>query len=154
MSASTVVRRELDPQPILFMRGRVSRRELPAALGRCLGAVYAHCQQAGVAIAGVPFCRYPAMGPGLLTFEAGMPVASAVAGDGEIEAGLLQGGPAAVAVHAGAYENLADTYALIERWLAESGLHPGGPPWESYVTDPADYPDPADWRTEVCWPIA
>ena len=29
-----------------------------------------------------------------------------------------------------------------------------GAPWESYVTDPADHPDPADWRTEVYWPLA
>jgi len=28
-----------------------------------------------------------------------------------------------------------------------------GAPWESYVTDPADYPDPADWKTEIFWPV-
>ncbi len=39
----------------------------------------------------------------------------------------------------------------------EPGVLPAGPaaaPWESYVTDPAQHPDPADWRTEVYWPLA
>jgi hypothetical protein len=35
-----------------------------------------------------------------------------------------------------------------------NGVRPGGAPWETYLTDPADLPDPADWRTEVCWPLA
>ena len=33
-------------------------------------------------------------------------------------------------------------------------LRPGGAPWESYITDPADHPDPKDWRTEIYWPLA
>jgi AraC family transcriptional regulator len=32
-------------------------------------------------------------------------------------------------------------------------LRIGGPPWESYITDPAEHPDPAQWRTEICWPV-
>jgi hypothetical protein len=26
-------------------------------------------------------------------------------------------------------------------------------PWEAYLNDPADYPNPQDWKTEVCWPL-
>jgi hypothetical protein len=33
-------------------------------------------------------------------------------------------------------------------------LQPGGAPWESYVTDPADFPNPDDWRTEIYWPLS
>jgi hypothetical protein len=36
----------------------------------------------------------------------------------------------------------------------DQGQRPGGPPWEVYVTDPGDYPDPKDWRTEVYWRMA
>jgi AraC family transcriptional regulator len=153
MTTPTISRRVLTPQPILFIRRQVSRDELAAALGECLGAVYAHCQKTGVALAGPPFARYPSAGPGLLTMEAGMPIAVPAAGEAEIEAGYLQGGPAAFAVHAGAYNRLHETFAAIERWMAEHAHRPGGAPWESYVTDPADYPNPADWRTEVYWPL-
>ena len=56
-------------------------------------------------------------------------------------------------VHAGPYEQLADTNAAIERWIEEQGFVVGGAPWEWYVTDPGEYPNPADWRTEVYWPL-
>ena len=47
-----------------------------------------------------------------------------------------------------------DTNAAIERWIDENNLRPNGPPWEWYVTDPGEHPNPADWRTEVYWPLA
>jgi effector-binding domain-containing protein len=37
--------------------------------------------------------------------------------------------------------------------MATEGFTPAGPPWESYITDPAEHPDPKDWQTEVLWPI-
>ena len=75
-------------------------------------------------------------------------------GEGEVEAGELPGGPAVVAVHAGPYDQLAETYAAMERWMEQNGLRPGAAAWEHYVTDPAEHPDPADWRTEIYWPVA
>lgn len=89
-----------------------------------------------------------------MTVEAGVPLAAAGTGAGEIEAGELPGGPVAVAMHAGPYDQLTETYAAIERWMEAQGVRPGGAPWESYLTDPADHPNRADWRTAVYWPIA
>jgi AraC family transcriptional regulator len=143
----------LTPQPILFIRRQVARKDLAAALGECLGAVAVHCQGAGIALAGPPFARYPSSGSGLLTVEAGMPIAAPASGEGDIEAGFLQGGPAAFALHAGAYDRLHETFEAIEQWMSAHDERPGGAPWESYLTDPADYPDSADWRTEVYWPL-
>ncbi len=83
-----------------------------------------------------------------------MPLAAPAAGEGEMESGTLPAGPAALGVHAGWYEQLPETYAAIEKWVAANGMRTAAAPWESYVTDPAQHPDPADWRTEVYWPIA
>jgi effector-binding domain-containing protein len=52
-----------------------------------------------------------------------------------------------------AYDQLSETYAAIEQWIEANEYRPGGPPWESYVTDPGETPNPADWRTEVFWPL-
>jgi len=38
-------------------------------------------------------------------------------------------------------------------WIEAQGLAPSGAPWESYVTDPGNFPDPKDWKTEVVWPL-
>jgi effector-binding domain-containing protein len=58
-----------------------------------------------------------------------------------------------MAVHAGPYETLSDTYQAIETWLASTGKVPSGPPWEIYLTDPSTEPDPAKWLTEVIFPL-
>jgi effector-binding domain-containing protein len=42
---------------------------------------------------------------------------------------------------------------VFERWMEAQGFRAAGAPWEAYLTDPAEHPDPADWRTEICWPI-
>jgi AraC family transcriptional regulator len=154
MPMISIERRELVAQPILFIRRQAAQSEIADVLGQCLGMVFGHCQKAGHAVAGQPFTRYPSAGPGLVTLEVGCPLAAPVPGDGEIEAGFLQSGAAAVAVHAGPYDQLRETYAAVERWMEDRGERPGGPPWEVYVTDPGDYPDPKDWRTEVYWPMA
>lgn len=154
MPTLSIERRELPAEPILFVRQRAARHELSGAIAQGVGQVYMHAQKAGLPLAGHPFTRYVSAGPGLLTIEVGFRLAGRAAGEGDVEAGELQGGPAVVAVHGGPYEQLAETYAAMERWMEQNGLSPAGAAWEWYVTDPADHPDPADWRTEVYWPVA
>jgi AraC family transcriptional regulator len=154
MPMLSIDRRELAAQPALFVRLRAARHEIPSAIAEGLGKTFPHALKAGLPIAGRPFTRYLTTGPGLFTMEIGVPLAAPAAGEGDIEAGSLPGGSVAVAVHAGSYDQLGETYAAMERWMEANGLRPGDAPWESYVTDPAEFPDPADWRTEVYWPVA
>lgn len=154
MPTLSIERRELKPQPVLIMRCRTTRAELQAAIGNSLGGVYGHCQKVGLPLDGRPFTRYLSTGPGLMTIECGKPLAAQATGEGAIEAETLPGGSVLVAMHSGLYDQLNETYVAMERWMEANGVRPGGAPWESYITDPADHPDPADWRTEVYWPIA
>lgn len=154
MPMLSIALRELQPQPVLFVRSRIPRSAIATTIGESLGKTYSYALGHGLAIAGRPYARYPEMGPGLLTIEVGMPLAEAAPGDGEIQAGVLPGGPAAVAVHAGPYDRIGDTYAAMEQWIEEEACAVRGAPWESYLTDPAEHPDPADWRTEIYWPLA
>jgi len=148
-----VCRRQLDPRPALVIRRRIAPAQVGATLGELLPRVFAHAQREGLAFTGQPFTRYVATGVGLVTIEAGMPIATAGTSAGEIEAVELPGGSAAVAIHRGPYDRLRDTHAAIERWLDANGLEAGGAPWEVYVTDPGHQPDPAQWETEVIYPV-
>ena len=154
MSTPAIERQELQPQPALVLKRRIARAEIAATIAEGLGKTYPYALQNSLAIAGRPFARYSDVGPGLMTIEVGTPLAAPAAGVGDIQAITLPGGPAAVAVHMGAYDKLQDTYAAIERWMQEHGVRAAGAPWESYITDPAEHPDPANWRTDVYWPIS
>jgi AraC family transcriptional regulator len=154
MPVISIARQERAEQPILLIRRRLSRDDLRSVLAQCFGRLYAHGHTAGLPIAGWPLARYLSTGPGLWTIEAAMPLATPAAGEGEMEPGILPGGPVALGVHAGPYDQLAETNAAIGKWIEANGFRVGGAPWESYITDPGEHPDPADWRTEVYWPLA
>jgi len=153
MPTLSIERRDIPSQHIMFVRMRVGRLELSTAIGKGLGKAFPYAMRIGLAIAGRPLTRYLSTGPGLYEIEVGMPVSPAGPGEGDVQAGSLPGGPVAVAVHAGPYDQLTEAYAALERWIEANGFRIGGAPWESYITDPADHPDPADWRTEVYWPL-
>jgi len=153
--AYSVTKQELSPQPVLVVRRRVKRSEIAATIAEALPHIFLHAQQNGIALAGLPFTRYIEIGPGLVTMEPGMRVSSAAAsGQGEVRADTWPGGLVATTTHMGPYDQLTDAYAAIEQWMEAEGLVPGGPPWESYVNDPGDYPDPKDWKTDIFWPLA
>jgi len=153
MPTLSIERREMPSQHIVFVRKRAGRHELSSAIAEALGKAFPYTQRVGLAIAGRPFTRYLSTGPGLFRLEIGIPVATAPHGEGDVEPGTLPAGAAAVATHGGPYDQLTETYAALERWIESNGYRVSGAPWESYITDPADHPDPAEWRTEVYWPI-
>ena len=96
---------------------------------------------------------------GMVTLETGMRVAAhsgewaASKSEGDVLAEILPGGLAAVTIHSGPYDKLQAAYAALEEWIAVNGFHPADAPWEAYLNDPADHPNPQDWKTEVCWPL-
>ena len=156
----SVSRKELTPQPVLVVRRRVRRVEIAAAIAAELPKVFLHAQQRGVAITGYPITRYLETSVSLVTLETGMRVTadsgewSAGGGEGDVLAETLPGGPAAVTIHSGPYDQLQAAHAAVEEWIAANGFHAAGAPWEGYLNDPADHPNPQDWKTEVCWPVA
>jgi AraC family transcriptional regulator len=150
----SITKKMLSPQPVLVIRRKIKPDEVAKALGEIFGQIHLYNQRAGAVMTGPPFTRYLEWGPGLLTIEAGMPIAEAAPGEGEVKADFLPGGFAAVTVHTGPYDQLTDAHAAVQQWIEAEGLVAQGAPWESYVTDPADYPDPKDWKTEIYWPLA
>lgn len=150
--------KQMDPQPVLIGRRRVSPDGIAGAIGEVLSKVFQHAHGSGIAITGRPFARYSEMTMGSMTIEPGVPVAALPVGgaaspDGDIRADTLPGGRVATTIHTGPYEKLGGAYSALERWMSENGHAPAASPWESYLTDPAEHADPAEWRTEVFWPM-
>lgn len=154
MPTISVARQQYAGQHILLIRRKIPRADLQGMLSECFGKLFGYGHKAGLPIAGWPVARYLSVGPGLWTVEAAMPLATAAQGEGEMEPGMLPAGPVVLGIHGGPFEQLPETYAAIEKWMEANGVRPGGAPWEWYVTDPAQHPDPADWKTEVYWPLA
>jgi DNA-binding transcriptional MerR regulator/effector-binding domain-containing protein len=60
----------------------------------------------------------------------------------------------AVALHTGTHSDIDRTYAALGTYADAHDCDGAGPVRERYLTDPLVTPDSAQWRTEVCWPLA
>jgi effector-binding domain-containing protein len=125
---------------------------LPRSIGEAIAEVEAAMREAGVDLTGPPFARYLAFEPRVRA-EIGFPVARPAPDVGHVKAGRLPGGRIARVLHVGPYDGLEETHARLVRWLAGQGLHPSGPVWEVYWSDPETEPDAATWRTELFVPV-
>ena len=156
--------RTLTPVTTVAVRLETTAAQLSAVFDVEMPRVGSAAAETGAAVSGAPFARYHHFGPERVDLEIGIPIEAAppdltpVSGepDGRIGVSSLPGGPAAVTIHHGHYDALVTTYDALAAWIASErpgGSVAGDGPWEVYVTDPGSVPDPADWLTEVVWPL-
>lgn len=67
---------------------------------------------------------------------------------------VIAGADLAVAEHVGGYGTLDRTYGALAALVARSGRGLGDPIREYYRVSVNDSDDPADYRTDVCWPVS
>jgi effector-binding domain-containing protein len=162
LKANDTAVQQRDSQPVLSVRASVPVAELTGAQGEALRALWSSLQQHGVRPAGPPYVRYHSFGETETDLEVGIPIpmAAGAVGQGRVAAGELPGGPVVSAWHLGAHDRLGDAYAGLQAWLTEHGHQPAGAGWEVYhwidldqEPDPAAWPDPSTWRTQLVQPI-
>lgn len=154
--------RTLEAQPTIAVRIDTTIDQLSTVFDTELRRVSARMEEVGAVMVGPPFARYHAFAPDRVDVELGAPIAAVPPGlapiaetpDGVVGASSLPAGEVAATTHVGSYEALSATYDALAAWIAEQGRVAGTGPWEVYLTDPQRVPDPADWLTEVVWPLA
>ncbi len=154
---------DLAPQPTVAARVKkpFEQVDVGAAFELHLANVADRIADLGGTPAGPPYARYHEFGPERADVEFGIPVAAPIGNlrplaecePGEVGAGELPGGPAAVTLHVGRYPGLGAAYERLGAWIPAQGHTPGGAPWESYISDPTEVGE-ADLRTEVIWPVS
>jgi len=152
MSEYTIETTTVQAQPVLSQRFEVAPDQVGSKFAEVLPAVFGYAASGAATIAGQPFARYHNTGP-TLDVEAGIPVAAAAEGKGDIVASELPGGTVATTVHTGPYDGLHEAHAALQQWAKDNDRTPTGAPWEVYVTDPGSEPDPTKWETRVYLPL-
>ncbi|MGI5170872.1 GyrI-like domain-containing protein [Spirillospora sp. CA-253888] len=125
--------------------------------------IYQWLERRGIAPLGGPVYRYRTIGGAEREFdlEVGVPVAGPVDGDGRVLASALPAGAYAVAVHHGHPDRQEGTHQALQEWAATQGVEldctgsGADTVWtaryETYLTDPAEHPDPEQWSTELAY---
>jgi AraC family transcriptional regulator len=148
-----ITKKTIAETPFLYMKKQVKPDEIATALASMLVPVFQYATANGIPFAGPPTARYVSFGPGMVTIEAGLPVVGSVDGEGEIMIGSLVGGEVVSTIHKGPYDTLNLAHEAVQAWMIGNGEEASGAPWESYITDPGEVPDPAEWLTEIIHPL-
>jgi DNA-binding transcriptional MerR regulator len=114
-------------------------------------------EAAEVSPAGPPGTLYTAEIPDEVEhIEALIPITEPVgvpASEREIAVGEVPGAWVAVLVHPGDYESMGDTYRTLGAWVARNAEPSGERIREWYIVSSLDTDNPAEFRTEIAWPI-
>jgi effector-binding domain-containing protein len=155
---------ECAAQPYVAMRRSVTM-ETFNEIADCLPEVFDWLGARGVEPAGAPFLKYNLIDMEReLEVEAGVSVATAIAGDDQVIAGVLPAGRYATVTHVGHPDQLIDHTAALLQWATERGLEwdmsktGHGEQWgcrlERYKTDPTEQPDMSMWEVELAFRLA
>ena len=148
--------KEVPAQQVAIVR----RHTTISTIGKDIGAAFAELGEsvgrAGVPMAGPPFLIMHDVIDEETDgdIELAFPLAAPFAGAGEVRGEELPATTVAWTVHRGPYDEVGPAYHTITGWIQEHGHEIAGPPREIYLTDPGETPDPADYLTEVQFPIA
>ena len=87
-------------------------------------------------------------------FEICFPVDTPITATDRITPGIWPAMKVARTVYHGNYMGLPHAWPELDTWMKAEGHTQGTDFWERYLVNPNDNPDPAQWRTELNWPLA
>jgi AraC family transcriptional regulator len=149
-----ITRQPIEASTFLYRQARCSHADIAKTLAKLLGGVVPAAMKQGIELRSPPTTHYLEWGPGMVTIRAGVMIAPVTLPAGvDVQVETLPACEAAVTIHTGPYDGLADAHAAVEQFLAEHGLHKAGAPREVYLTDPGEVPDPKQWKTQIVWPV-
>lgn len=147
--------KEVAAQHVAVLRKHASMKTIGQDASSGFATVGQAVGMAGIPMAGPPFLVMfePIDEESDGDIEIAFPVAAPFAGAGEVTGQELPAMTVASTVHRGPYDEIGPAYTTVVGWIQEHGHEIAGPPREIYLTDPSTTPDPADYVTEIQFPI-
>jgi effector-binding domain-containing protein len=150
------VKKELLKQPLWYLsiRDTVDQNEMNNIHGKIYEQINQYMESINVQSDEAPIVIYHFWSDTLVDIEAGIPLKdSTIVGEGQIKMNKINAGNVVTAIHYGAYDRLPETYFGINEWMRKNHVVVMGPPWEVYLTDPAQESNPEKWQTKIFFPI-
>ncbi len=140
----------------IYKTTNANSKNISAKMGENYGVIMQFMGQNGLKQSGMPLTVYNEMSESGVIMSNGIPVNEKVEipEGADVALGFIPNMKAIKTTLTGNYTNLRKAYKAAYKHLAENQLEPAEhKPFEIYVTDPGNYPNPADWKTEIYIPI-
>jgi effector-binding domain-containing protein len=142
-----------EAQAVAAIRLRVTWAEMRQVMRPGLTEIHQVLGQQGVAPAGPWFNHHVRQPSDTLEFAICVPVAAPIQPSGRVEAGMRSAATVIRTVMEGDYAGLGAAWGALRDWAAAQGHTTRADFWECYLVGPETSADPADWRTELNWPV-
>lgn len=141
------------PQQVAMVRLSVPWAEMRHVMRPRLNEIAQAIAAQGIPATGPWFTHHVRQPTDTLDFAICVPVASEIRSVGRVEPGLRPAMTVIRTVMQGDYAGLGAAWGGLRAWIAEQGHTTRPEFWECYVVGPETSPNPADWRTELNWPL-
>ena len=150
-----VVVKDLPAQHVAVVREHTAMATIGEDIAGGFATLGAAVGKAGATMTGAPFLVMHDVIDEETSgdIELCFPLAGAFEGEGEVRGEELPAVTVASTIHRGPSDEVGPAYHTLTGWIQEHGHEVAGPPREVYLTDPQETPDPADYLTEVEFPI-
>jgi len=149
-SSGEISTKEVTSQEAISIRVTATMEEMGDKMGEAFGQLM---QAAGAQMAGPPFAIWYVWEGDVFEFANCLPVVAPISGLDGIESIKTYEGKVITITHTGAYETTHHSWDLLQKEVEEQGLETNGDPYEVYLTNPQEEPNPDNWVTELYWPI-
>jgi effector-binding domain-containing protein len=123
---------ELQPQPMLYIRRTCTADDVADCLTDDMIRLEGYVLTSGVTSSGNAMARYLTIDPEAIEYDVMMPLTQSAQGEGDIQAGTLNGGLVAMTAHTTDPENIMDAYMAFDEWILTQPYQPSDAPWEDY----------------------
>lgn len=147
--------RQEAAQAVLTKRLRTSFEAMKQGLGLVFAELYAAINRQGLRPVGPPFVFYHSaeFSEDDLEYEPGIPTERLAAAPAGLSAYWLPASTVLYTLHPGSYDTIERAYQALTAWMQEHGHVAAGPPREVYLVGKGQVENPAEYRTELVWPI-
>ena len=147
--------KQVPAQHVAAVTKHTSMATIGQDVGQAFAELWGAIAPAGITPVGPPFLVIAEeFGDGTEgDIELCVPVAQPFEGSGPVVGHDVEAVTAVATVYRGPYDGVGVAYETLVGWVRETGHEISGPPREVYLTDPLETPDPADYLTEVLFPI-
>ncbi|MDD5507335.1 MAG: SRPBCC family protein [Bacteroidales bacterium] len=144
----------ISAQPALSIKDSAMVDMIGSKMGEMYGKLMGFITERNIRIAGPPYTiSYSWDYNKPFVFEAGIPIQSPAAGEGDIMASEIAAGDVVCAPYYGPYDDMGALHEKIQLYLAAKHIQYVGYPWEVYMTDPQTEPDSTKWLTMIYYRI-
>ena len=143
-----------EPQLYASIPVRIPREQIREVMGPTLQEIFGALAAQGLVPMGAWFTHHFHRPTEVFDFEVCVPVSRAVKAEGRLQAGTWPALRVARAIYSGPYEGLAEAWPKLMDWMEAQKLEAAEDLWERYLVGPETSPNPEDWRTELCRPLA